>query len=405
MDYSSKYKKYKTKYLLTKRDLGFLDNQKGGSIPDIIEYQGDKPEILKDYKQILTTGRHNCGIFISEKYPKRIIKCDYHKKSDVDQYTKKFVILDKIEKLGYHIFPKVYNFYMKDGGNRFIEMERFDSDLEELFYKEHAKRIFEKNKFDESIWFMYEFIMFYNDYSISFQKIYMDKVLQYFYENPEKLNDYEKLYTDHNFETSQDFDFQGMKITKYNDPKSIRFNLNLVQDLVLKLLQYSQNPKIYDSFGKFVELLDKELGKLLNEIKKQITMAKIILNNLGYRYGDNKLDNFAYILSDENAEHLGVKWINNIIDTKHGNKYFFIYIIDFEILMEDKNESGIIRDYNTNIIRYASPSINKIISIHNYKNILNLPPDIFKILETSFELNYPPFDSLEKIKENILKNP
>jgi len=106
MNYYNKYLKYKNKYLKLKNQIG-----------------GTYTLNLEEWKKIENSGQHNCGIFISDVYPKYILKCDSDDKLD------KIIEINKTIQL----FPKIID-STKIDKDAYITMQKLDGDITNIYF-------------------------------------------------------------------------------------------------------------------------------------------------------------------------------------------------------------------------------------------------------------------------------
>jgi len=324
MMYYKKYMKYKAKYLAYK-------NQVGGNNTEQID--ATSLNFLIDWKKVSNSGQFNCGIYISDKYSDKIIKCE-----DKINIPNNVIDLNKIlEGKGLHVFPKIYKIY-KHEGKMYTEMEKFSGDLSDFLYKHIARTVLDSMKLDESI-----------------------------------SNDIWLIY-------------RGMIPRTGANDENFNSNPNKLQTL-----QNSQLTKpIYD---QFITKLKSQLITIMPEIKKQIGTLHLCLLDNGYYYGDPKLDNFAYVIKSQSHKHLNIDWQNN----KFNNEYFYIHIIDwssglfpFDVTKNIYTIIHMITYYNNSYLEYSvhgqytQESIGK--SLNMQSNDINLPVDIYKILNTDHDL-------------------
>lgn len=400
MDKINKYNKYKIRYLNLKNNDRKLMN--GGGL---IKYEN--LDFLKDWEKINTMGQNNCGIYLSDKHPKRILKC-------VTSGTSGSTITE-VNKLlsikNYHIFPDIHNIYEKENGNSFVEMEKFDGDITDFLYKIIPKMILDElnvtDEIKQDLWKAYRCKIpktMDDDESL---KVYLDDITIYLYNNRDQIKTFIRQFNNHDFSDNNDFIFNNIKVNKYIRPKMIIEN-------IIKLIKINDNFKdskiSYNQYEYFMKRINEEIIKYLPKLRDQIIMLKICLLEINFKYIDNKLDNFAYVLSDNPIKHLDKNWKNN----KIGDKYFYVYIIDWDSgLFELSNDiyymNRIIDEFNGNLqyyTKYGQYNMNSIGSkLFNLdENIMNLPNEILKILNTKFELNLDiPKSDVNTIKQLIEK--
>jgi hypothetical protein len=86
----------------------------------------DIDNILKNWHKIQNYGQKNCGIFINEEYPDRILKCD-----NILVNLNKILDVIHIESIIPNLFPKIHEIY----NLKYTIMEKLNGDLSELCYK------------------------------------------------------------------------------------------------------------------------------------------------------------------------------------------------------------------------------------------------------------------------------
>jgi hypothetical protein len=170
-----------------------IKNYKGG-FHKIISV--DNTDFLNGYTQIQNSGQKNCGIYINV-LEKKIIKCENINEEKLD-------LLDKIytEYPNFNIFPEIYNIYSYNG-NHYTEMFKFDDDVSGLLYKilslECLDKMIELGEIhpDDKIYYHNIFMAIikktirnYDSSNPDINFIEFPNGLQYFYENREKLNNF-----------------------------------------------------------------------------------------------------------------------------------------------------------------------------------------------------------------------
>lgn len=298
-----KYKSNKARYLAL--------NMKGGV------------DFISGWKKIPNLGQQNCGIFINNNEPDKIMKCEDGKR---DNLTKINSINEQFQ-----LFPKIYKQYYTDVSDKtYTIMQKFDGDLTNYLMHFVPQEILKKPQFKshaEQIYAIYDFMM----------------------------------------------------------PKTSK---NTIESSIPPVVENSDvTIELYD---KFINELTNELNVILPEINKQIAMIELVLYNLGYEYVDDKFDNFGYILSDNVIEHLAV-WKAN----KFFNKYVYVYVIDWDSGLFERNEYRTIKNildiYNNKAITYfgvnGQYSINNIGFVNKYYVKLDdLKQNIKQILSKEYKL-------------------
>lgn len=185
------------------------------------------------------------------------------------------------------------------------------------------------------------------------------------------------------------------------------FYLKLVTN---KITKYEPHPEI--NFKKFNNILNCfciRASKLLITIIQQIYRIKMLLMQLCLNYNDDKLDNYGYILSDFNSEHLGVQWKNNKIE----DKYFFITLLDWSSGLTNQpfQLNDLLDSFNfCKFRKYGQKDILKVIDkiLPNYDsdtNQLKLELDELRLYTTQWTLKYDQsIRSSKKIFDTIEAN-
>jgi len=221
-----------------------------------IKILDDIDTILKNWHKIPNSGHQNCGIYISEKFPDKILKC-----SDVN-FSKIFQVVN-IESIVPNLFPKIHEIY----NLKYTIMDKVNGDLSVLCYK----------------------------------------IL------PIEL-----------ISITEEFTPQRDQILRYLDLIIPKMDTRPTKEEFLEL-----KPSLFDRFFRLY--LEKLLG-VLRYITYQIIFINIILAICGYKYVDNKLDNYSFkIITDR-----FVKESNPILD----NKVFFRGFLDNTLFTNASIEIG-----------------------------------------------------------------
>jgi hypothetical protein len=517
--YKRKYLKYKSKYLNAKY------NQKGGSLK--IKKHTDK-SFINDWTKIQQSGQQNCGIFISDKYPQRLMKCGGSVNHEVHELNEKLI------KEGIKVFPHIYEEHEFDN-KKYVVMDRLDGDLTEILYEKLPVNIIDEMKIDEDIkndmkW-IYKNMMPSTMNSSLKATIQINNTILYLYKNPDKIklfieelekvnkkneilkkeqrmlsnqldelrikkrnypnftfdemasitnynalkidiNDIEKVKQINNTNGLADaYKFVEKKYDFFFDILFLEYDDNKLNEFIKELTTYINNLKEMDekykelfektykmelhsvniegnildsssdniedykiennkelmlikerlsnskltkeTYQRFMNEFQKQLVKYLEEIRKQVVALELILIDNGYFYEDFKLDNFGYIITDEPESHLGKKWTNS----KFLDKYYKIYCIDWDsgfVKVNDTSKGQVLELYNTKLsnfgkygqysaIKIGYPLITKSGNIEVSDNILNLPEDIFSIIQTEYKLDikYDNVESFDDLKNKI----
>jgi hypothetical protein len=338
MSYYQKYLKYKNKYL-------FIKNQLGGT------YTLD----LREWKPIENVGKMNCGIFISDKYPKYILKCS--------PTVSKILDLVKEINSSNKLFPDIINSTIIES-KEYITMEKFDGDITSIYFNLFPRKVLENmitkgkiNK-EEGDKIFNLFLGKFNNNTPNSNQIYfrINKLMHDCIKNPDIYQLYLKLIKD-NPQLIGNFNTITIKETTYRlfikDIKSVEEEYNTIQKTLVKIKEFSNiSLELYDIFMK--ELT--ELWSTYHEIIiKEITKIRLLLYYIYYRYLDTKYDNFGYILSNERIADLDKSRYSEppmIFD-----KYLYVYFLDCDmgVYLDESpdNLEYIIEDFNNGLEYFA----------------------------------------------------
>lgn len=355
MNYYQKYLKYQKKY----------QNLIGGTFGEVIniptlESVKDNT-FLNNYREIPNSGQKNCGIFISDIYKDKLIKCGSYLHT-IEPVLKLQQSHPKYYNL--NIFPKLYQYYKYQDKN-YIEMERLDGDTTELLYEILPRKILDnmpisKEEQDN----IYDFYFLFVPNTMNSKIPYYDDLILYFLNNP---NGYPDIIEDYIKMVNESYD--SIKITDSNDieyefSNQFKYHSSLQEDETIRKYVYDSQVKSFDvlsflgkikpfeksNYFKFLEIFEPQFKLLFNFIRKQIIMLELILISIGFNYIDIKLDNFGFKLSEELKPHLGILW-------EEGKEifgvYIYIYIIDWDSGLFPFDDS-----YNENPLKNFIKSFN-----------------------------------------------
>jgi len=376
MNYYNKYLKYKNKYLKLKNQIG-----------------GTYTLNLEEWKKIENSGQHNCGIFISDVYPKYILKCDSDDKLD------KIIEINKTIQL----FPKIID-STKIDKDAYITMQKLDGDITNIYFNLFP-RIVLKNMIDtglinkqqeETIFEFFLGKMIYTmknskDLLLQLDKFMFDRIInpeinslyiKFLNENPQAINNRSDI-------NIKDYNYKDIYSNTIDQEES---KYNLYKNKLDKIKKFSNiSLELYDIFINKL----KDLWNSYHEIiTKEIIKIKLILINFGYTYEDDKLDNFGYILSNLPLDDFRKYQAPRIF-----GKYLYIYFLDWESgfgeiwrgmeitlkLIVDQVNSGL-NNYAANG-QSGFTAIN-VMKIHNSSQenleLLGINPEILKILQKNY---------------------
>jgi hypothetical protein len=336
----SNYNKF-LKYRYKNQNL-FLKKQIGGEFN------------LEEWTKIPNSGQRNCGIFISELYPDRIVKC-----GGSDMYSKIQYVFDinGIMKL----YPTIFDNKLINE-QYYVTMQKLDGDITDIYFNVLPNHV-------------------------------LNNMIESHMINDIQKNDILKL-------------FKGKMNYTMDNPNRIWINISdIISDIdkyqkefdIIKTITPTITIDIYDTFiAKLIETWDIYHPIITKEIIKLI----LLLLNLGYHDNDNKFDNYGYILSDIKLDDIRGGDVPKIFD-----KYFYVYGLDFDGLDKIK-----VDDYK-NIFRYLISDVNGGLnfgvngqynltylngnSLLNYYEFdltpLNINPEIISILQKQYTFDITKF--------------
>jgi hypothetical protein len=333
----TKYMKYITKNKMYK--------MKGGM--NIIEHGNDDMKFLEGWEKIPNYGQRNCGIYISPIYhPKKIMKCE-------SDNLEKVIYSNTVNTTIGDIFPQIYEIHkIKD--YYFIIMEKFDGDLTKLIYELSVDNVITKLKISDSdkiqIKFIYDNLM---PKTLNNSKLQGANVLTEFVDifkdskkNKEFIEAINKQLIGQEELLLKNIEFDD-KIYNQYDCDNFK-KLNLIKST---FINFDINIRTYLDF---IYELEYEIKKLLNIVRDQIYYIHLLLYKNGFRYWDTKFDNFAYKLEDDNKEHLGKIWTNNL----YNGKYIFVYVIDPSSGLSKTDAEIVEKIAKDNVVEYNNYYLN-----------------------------------------------
>ena len=98
---------------------------------------------LEEWAEIPTHGSKNCGIFISDKYPGQIMKCEYGTPTPYNTHV------TKLQEEGYNFFPHIFAIINKEE-KKYIIMEKLDGDLTQYFSEYLPFKVIDEMSISES---------------------------------------------------------------------------------------------------------------------------------------------------------------------------------------------------------------------------------------------------------------
>jgi len=389
MSFYKKYLKYKNKYLK-------LKNQTGGN------YKLN----LEEWQEIENSGQKNSGIFISNIYPKYLLKCGTTRKKAFYVNT----INSKIQ-----LFPKIIDNTKIENKIVCTTMQKLDGDITNLFFNIFPKIILgnmlkkgiinEEQK--DNLFKIFEGKIFYSNYnSKALYQFYNNELTFDFLLDPEIFC----MYIDYLNKNRQSINTRTNIIIKSKTYNNI-FNHNITNTTK----EYEQSKKILEKIKKIIQNISfklyddfmKELTKMWSDyyeiIIKEMIKIILILYELGYCYEDEKFDNFGYILSVTPI----LNDFRNYRAPKIFNQYLYVYFLDQDSGLYKINNNReevikqIINNVNTSLSSYVVngqfpiTSINhSVLPIITYDlELLGINDEVKKILETDYDFDTSRFNN------------
>lgn len=395
---------YKTLYSITKGDYQTLlqcasSQQIGGALT--VETLPDMYEFSKTWKSLNNSGQQNCGIFISEQYPDRIIKCTTNIFS-----TLKDISQEINQKVEFNIFPEIYRsfkFASDPSQKIYIEMERFDCDVTDMLMDKLPKLVIESMNLDQKTSEQLFDIVRMKMPSTVPSDVYgimftMSPLTIKIVENRKTL---ELPNTDD--ELVKLGDKLGVKKT-WDDVKKVRNAVELFNRFHEKFSDSDLTYNIYKEFmAKYIDSLDE----ILIGVNQQIFLIRQKLYRFGYRYVDNKFDNYAVTLTNEPVKYLGVDWGKRCM---LGSQYYQIHILDWDSglskcdAQSSNEEQNIIDTYLKNCAssfsvhgQYKLSTLNQPMYRENIDRIFResgISEDIVKIMKHNEKYSTKPLDDI-----------
>ena len=285
-----KYMKYKCKYLnlkggnkekdASKNNEKYLSqrNLKGGMY---IEEKQDN-SFMNIWQKIPTSGKQNCGIFISDIEKDKIMKC-------VDQIDLKIIEeVNEINKKN-HLFPLIYSL-IKYKDNYYEIMERLDGDLADIFYKIIPNIVIDEMKLDDNIRKQFMDIIKLKTAMSEFGTVYLDDIIVKSFKDKIYFESFEK-FVNENINNKQGARFDNKYFFTYDMMINYLTKIKKLKEFNEYIKGYSIDPKIFEAFIVSVMNAIKEV---YNDVVQGIKFIKDDLYELGYEYLDNKFSNYGY---------------------------------------------------------------------------------------------------------------
>jgi len=345
--YQPKYVKYKYKYLK-------LKNKKKYMLGGVLEIK------MEEWNKQSDKGQQNCGIFLSEKYPNYIMKCNTGKRN-----LEKIYLVNTINSKK-HLFPRII-INNSIGDNNYTVMERMDGDLTDLLFKVFPNmvltKMIEEKEISEEIAKLIVHILnlkISNKYNINLFNIRL--ILDGNIKNKEEYFHFlyhirslpvEKRNDEYTFTLCKDIikyitdvSIADVCEDKYHDLLHKQYIYKHVNDIYAQYkdalfiinLILQENVDI-DIFDKFITKLFLLFDEYLKLIVKEILKINLELIKIGYTHSDNKFDNYGFKLvslehiNDDNFE----RGEHPIIDGKKLLVYFLDWDSGLSLIGEEQN--------------------------------------------------------------------
>lgn len=358
----------RNRYNICKRDYESLVNknikgnrQVGGNIP--LEIRDSMDTFTAVWKNVSNSGQHNCGIFLNPAQDDRIVKCVG---GDMEQSNNLTQIIN--HQAGFHIFPEIYSYFTFSDNpvpsQHFIEMERFNGDVTDLIMRILPKMCISFMNLDPGVASdLYQLFEFKIPTTMADPRLGLR-----FHFTPIIIHIINNIDTVEIPKTQEQLaelgKRNGIKVEEWTTVKDIQRTVKKFQEFVAKFSASNLTKQTYD---EFITLYKTTLNKYLPMINEQLFVLRYRLLETGYVYGDNKFDNFAFTLSEENTDYMNVRWGER---NRIGDKYFFLHILDWESglfkadLSDPYVKSNILRDYVQDEANHMS--------VHGQYNLRNL---------------------------------
>jgi hypothetical protein len=393
MDYQKKYLKYKKKYC-------FLKNQTGGFILD-----------LSEWTEITNSGQNNCGIFLSNKYPKYILKCETNNESNDSKLNDVTKINNIIQ-----LFPKIINI-SKILDKSYTTMQKLDGDITSIFFNLFPKIVLAKMNITEeqkkNLFTIFEGKISYTAANSKSMFFYIDEFVFDFLRNPEILDIYIQMLSSNPdiINTTSDININGKMYNMYHQ------NIEVIQkqyDNIKRIFEKINNITdiSFELYDDFITQLKTMWNNHYNIIIKEIVKIQLLLLEQKFDYMDQKFDNYGYILSNTPI----MDDYRKFNAPKIFNRYLYLYFLDPQsgLYKVDDNDSiyqRIIGNINNGLQSYSVngqyyiTSINR--SIFNYPNLhlIGIKNDMEKIFKqqyyfddiTSFQKSFTTIEDIKSV--------
>lgn len=400
MAYYDKYIKYKKKYILLQNKQNLDPNLSFNKVmkkqysktfsnnKNIFEEHGGvikENDILYGWKAIKNFGQHNCGIFINDDEPDKIIKCEYGNKC-----SEKFNMVNIINKQ-MQLFPIIYNLF-EINDKCYIKMEKMDGDITNIFLDIIPKMTLNKMNVDENtkenIMKLFKF-KFTGSFE-SIQSVNTDSIILYVYQNQNKIP--ELLAYENKTQNNEKY-FEGYKY--YHKHYYLQKNIEDIKNIITFVEGLKIDYHIYDIFMKENIL---QIKTIYHNIIEAIANINKALNYLGYVYGDNKFDNYAYKIVNYGLTDYKSPYAFKLYD-----KHFRVFFLDAEsglyerienfytvlnninkMVKEDYKDFSINGQYR--LTNYNRPLINNTYADPNKKEKDIYPEDVLNVDENTKKL-------------------
>lgn len=368
---------------------------------------------LEGWIQVSMPGRYNCGIYINNNHPDKIIKCTIMRQKKDRILIKN--TLEKVIELNEEVqfFPLIYDYTIIDG-DMYVKMQRLNGSLADFYRKFLPNVVLERLINERKIT---------DNEKINIIKLFEMKKEYTLGSNEFKWQKFKcsefhvKCLTDNEFFDKAENEIKKINLDVYQDKDisliidgkqysykkqygmTLRDDINKISKQFDLISAYVDEMKLdcdYDKYMLFIKELFDEYTWNHQLIVTEILKIRFKLLDYGFYYIDNQYDNYGYILSEHPLDDYRGINVPIIFD-----KYFYVYFLDWDSGLSQRIEKND-DDYN-NAIKVMLEDFN------SGFNILTTAPIMFNNVDFSyFDYEIPEQDIYAlsnkfRIPENVLR--